>query len=51
MSKTHAPSNLLRPLRSAQARVRRFAFRTTLGATNPNPYAEGSFPYSKRPQG
>lgn len=51
MSKTHAPSTLLRPLRSAQVRVRRFAFRTTMGATNPNAYAPDSFPYSKRPQG
>lgn len=52
MSKTqvHA-SPLLRPLRQAQQRVRRFAFRTTMGPTNANAYASEAFPYSKRPHG
>ena len=52
MGKTQVhTSPLLRPLRQAQQRVRKFAFRTTLGPTNANAYASESFPYSKRPSG
>ena len=40
---------ILRPFRTAQARVRKFAFRTTMGPMNANPYADEAFPYSKRP--
>ena len=50
MAKTQTKHPILRPFRSAQARVRKFAFRTTMGPTNANPYADESFPYSKRPQ-
>jgi hypothetical protein len=49
MAKTQSKHPILRPFRSAQARVRRFAFRTTMGPTNANPYADETFPYSKRP--
>lgn len=49
MAKTPTTNPILRPLRSAQARVRKFAFRTTLGPMNANPYADEAFPYSKRP--
>jgi len=51
MTKTQTIDPILRPFRSARTRVRRFAFRTTLGRQNANPYADRPFPYSKRPQG
>lgn len=52
MGKTQVhTSPLIRPLRQAQQRVRKFAFRTTLGPTNANAYASETFPYSKRPLG
>lgn len=51
MTKTQPIDPILRPFRSVRTRVRRFAFRTTLGRQNANPYADQAFPYSKRPQG
>ena len=50
MATTQTIDPILRPLRSARARVRRFAFRTTLGRQNANAYAEPVFPYSGRPR-
>lgn len=51
MAKTQIIHPILRPLRSAQRHIRRFAFRTTLGQLNPNAYADRGFPYSLRPHG
>lgn len=51
MAKTQTIDPILRPFRTARMRVRRFAFRTTLGRQNANAYADQVFPYSKRPLG
>lgn len=51
MAKIQTIDPILRPFRSARTRVRRFAFRTTLGRQNANAYADRGFPYSKRPHG
>ena len=48
MARTLSRRHLVATLRSVQARIRWFTFRTTLGATNPETYADESSPYRKR---
>jgi hypothetical protein len=44
MNKPHPTHDLLRPLRSARSRVRRFAYRSTMGPSGPVERSDNTVP-------